>query len=76
MRRSERQPGCAATIEGRPRLSLDLGHEWISNALAGTALHAVHAVVPVCRAEPGIRTYLDLPLAAGRAAPDLLRADP
>jgi len=59
-------PGCAATIEGRPRLCVDLGHEWISNALAGTALHAVHAVVPVCRAEPGIRSFLDLPLITGR----------
>jgi hypothetical protein len=59
-------PGCAATIEGRPRLSIDLAHEWVSNALAATALHAVHAVAPVCRAEPGIRTFLDLPLITGR----------
>jgi hypothetical protein len=27
----------------------------------------------VCRAEPGVRTYLDLPLVAGRAATRLLR---
>ena len=37
-----------------------------SIALAATALHAVHAVVPVCRAEPEIRTFLDLPLITGR----------
>jgi hypothetical protein len=27
----------------------------------------------VCDAGPGIKTYLDLPLIAGRAAPDLAR---
>ena len=61
-------PGCKVEIEGRPRLLLDLGEEWISNALAATAMHAVHAVPHVCRAEPGIRTFLDLPLIVGRHA--------
>ena len=32
----------------------------------GTAMHAVHAVVPVCAAEPGVRTFLDLPMITGR----------
>ena len=27
----------------------------------GTAMHAVHAIAPACAAEPGIRTFLDLP---------------
>lgn len=62
------EPGCSVSIEGRPRLHLDLGEGWISNALAGTAMHAVHAVPHVCRAAPGIRTLLDLPLIAGRHA--------
>ena len=61
-------PGCRVEIEGRPRLAIDLGEGWISNALAATAMHAVHAVPHVCRAEPGIRTFLDLPLIAGRHA--------
>jgi 4-hydroxy-tetrahydrodipicolinate reductase len=61
-------PGCKVQIEGRPRLLLDLGDGWISNALAATAMHAVHAVPHVCRAEPGIRTFLDLPLIVGRHA--------
>ncbi len=61
-------PGCKVEIEGRPRLLLDLGDAWISNALAATAMHAVHAVPHVCRAEPGIRTFLDLPLIVGRHA--------
>jgi hypothetical protein len=29
----------------------------------------VNAIPYVCRAEPGIKTYLDLPLLAGRAQP-------
>jgi hypothetical protein len=36
-------------------------------------MHCVNAIPYVCRAEPGLRTYLDLPLVAGRAAPDLHR---
>ena len=31
-----------------------------------TAMHCVNAIPYVCAAEPGIRTYLDLPLIAGR----------
>jgi 4-hydroxy-tetrahydrodipicolinate reductase len=61
-------PGCRVEIEGRPRMCFDLGEGWISNALAATAMHAVHAVPHVCRAEPGIRTFLDLPLIVGRHA--------
>jgi hypothetical protein len=34
-------------------------------------MHCVNAIPYVVRAEPGIRTYLDLPLLAGRAARDL-----
>lgn len=39
--------------------------------IVATAIHCVSAIPYVCRAEPGIRTYLDLPLVAGRAAPAL-----
>ncbi|HLM63406.1 MAG TPA: hypothetical protein VK306_03835 [Acidimicrobiales bacterium] len=39
--------------------------------IVATANHCVSAVPYVCRAEPGIATYLDLPLIAGRAAPSL-----
>jgi hypothetical protein len=42
--------------------------------LVSTANHCVSAIPYVCRAEPGIKTYLDLPLIAGRAAPELGRA--
>jgi hypothetical protein len=36
-----------------------------------TANHCINAIPDVCAAEPGIKTYLDLPLFAGRPAPGL-----
>jgi hypothetical protein len=36
-------------------------------------MHCVNAVPYVCEAAPGIRTFLDLPLVAGRAAPQFGR---
>jgi hypothetical protein len=39
--------------------------------IVATANHGVSAIPYVCRADPGIKTYLDLPLVAGRAAPEL-----
>ena len=39
--------------------------------VVATANHCVSAIPAVCRAEPGIKTYLDLPFIAGRAAPEL-----
>jgi hypothetical protein len=44
-----------------------------SPGIVATGTHCVSAIPYVCRAEPGIRTYLDLPLVTGRAAPALLR---
>ena len=41
--------------------------------IVATALHCVNAVPYVCAAEPGVRTYLDLPPVAGRAAAHLRR---
>ncbi len=41
--------------------------------IVATANHCVSAIPYACRAEPGIKTYLDLPLVAGRAAPGLHR---
>ncbi len=37
--------------------------------MVATAIHCVSAIPYVCAAEAGIKTYLDLPLVAGRAAP-------
>jgi hypothetical protein len=33
-----------------------------------TAQQAVNAVVPLCAAAPGVRSFLDLPLIRGRSA--------
>jgi hypothetical protein len=38
-----------------------------NEGLLATAMHCVNAVPYVVDAEPGIRTYLDLPLMPGRA---------
>jgi 2,4-diaminopentanoate dehydrogenase len=46
-----------------------------NRGIVATAMHCVNSVPYVCRAEPGIRTYLDLPLIAGRAAPELRGRD-
>ena len=35
--------------------------------IVATAMHCVNAVPYVCAAEPGLRTYLEMPLVAGRA---------
>ena len=58
-------------LEGTPSMVLDSriavhGEDDTEQGCLGTAMHAVHAVVPVCAAEPGIRTFLDLPLITGR----------
>jgi len=41
--------------------------------VVATANHCVNAIPDVCAADPGIKTYLDLPLFAGRPAPGLAR---
>jgi 2,4-diaminopentanoate dehydrogenase len=41
--------------------------------IVATAMHCVNSIPYVCAAPPGIRTYVDLPLIAGRAHPDLAR---
>jgi 2,4-diaminopentanoate dehydrogenase len=42
--------------------------------IVATAMHCVNAIPYVCRAEPGLLTYLDLPPVAGRAALGLHRS--
>jgi hypothetical protein len=63
--------GWRVTVEGRPSMVLEArigvhGEEETDQACLGTAMHAVHAIAPVCAAPPGIRTFLDLPIIAGR----------
>jgi hypothetical protein len=47
------------------------GDGGIESGIVATAAHCVNSVPAVCAAEPGIATYLDLPLISGRAAPSL-----
>ena len=63
--------GWKVTVEGRPSMVLESriainGEDEADQGCLGTAMHAVHAVAPVCAAAPGIRTFLDLPIIAGR----------
>ncbi len=63
--------GWRVTVEGVPSMVLDAtiavhGEDDTQQGCLGTAMHAVHAIAPVCAAEPGIRTFLDLPMICGR----------
>jgi hypothetical protein len=65
-------PNCLTTFKKLHPESVQAG--LVRNpGIVATALHCVNAIPYVCRAEPGLRTYLDLPLVAGRAAPGLHR---
>jgi 2,4-diaminopentanoate dehydrogenase len=60
-------PSLLVTVAGLHPSSVAAG--LIRNpSVVATANHCVSAIPYVCQAEPGIRTYLDLPLIAGRAA--------
>lgn len=56
----------SVTVEGQPRLRLELGPRWINDGLLATGMHAVNAIPYVCDAEPGIKTLLDLPWILGQ----------
>lgn len=63
--------GWRVTVDGAPSMVLDSriavhGEDDTDQGCLGTAMHAVHAIVPVCAAAPGIRTFLDLPMITGR----------
>ena len=65
--------GWKVTVEGVPSMILESaiavhGEDENDQGCLGTAMHAVHAIAPVCAAEPGIRTFLDLPTIVGRHA--------
>jgi len=44
-----------------------------NRGIVATAMHCVNSVPYVCEAAPGLRTYLEMPLVAGRAAAPLRR---
>ena len=63
-------PSSHVTFHGWHPESIAAGLER-NPGIVATANHGVSAIPYVCRAAPGIKTYLDLPLIAGRAAPQL-----
>lgn len=65
-------PTIRTTFHGFHPESIEAGLER-NPGIVATAVHCVSAIPYVCRAEPGIKTYLDLPLVTGRAAPHLGR---
>lgn len=78
---SEREVEWTVTIEGTPSYQCKIstcasfdpndeecGRGGEEAAVIGTAVHAVNAIPYVCAAPPGIRTFLELPIIAGRAA--------
>jgi hypothetical protein len=66
-------PSVQVSFHGLHPESIEAGLRRNSGIVA-TATHCVSAIPATCAADPGIRTYLDLPLVAGRAAPDLIEA--
>jgi 2,4-diaminopentanoate dehydrogenase len=65
-------PSCLTTFQKLHPHSIEAGLER-NPGIVATAMNCVNAIPYVCAAEPGLQTYLDLPLVAGRAAPALHR---
>jgi hypothetical protein len=66
-------PPVKVTFHGLHPESIEAGLKRNPGVVA-TALHCVSAIPSVCRAEPGIRSYLELPPYGGKAAPHLAGA--
>lgn len=72
---SEKEVEWTVTVEGKPSVQAKVticesfdpdnpgfGRGGEEAAVIGTAIHAVNAIPFVCKAQPGIRTFLDLPI--------------
>lgn len=66
-------PNCKVTFHELHPESIEAGLER-NPGIVATAMHCVNAIPYVCAAEPGLLTYLEMPLVAGRAAPELGRS--
>jgi hypothetical protein len=66
-------PSAHVTFHGWHPETIEQGLER-NPGIVATAIHGVSAIPAVCEAAPGIKSYLDLPLVAGRAAPELSRS--
>ncbi|MEM7409810.1 MAG: dihydrodipicolinate reductase [Myxococcota bacterium] len=65
-------PGSLLTFKGWHPESIAAGLAR-NPGIVATAIHGVSAIPATCDATPGIKSYLDLPLVAGRAAPKYAR---
>jgi 2,4-diaminopentanoate dehydrogenase len=65
-------PGVFVTFKKLHPVSIEEGLRR-NPGIVATAMHLVNAVPYVCQAEPGLKTYLDMPLVSGRAARGLNR---
>ena len=63
-------PSFSTTFHGLHPENIEAAQER-NPGMVATAMHCVNAIPYVCAAEPGIKTYLELPLVASRAAPSL-----
>ena len=55
-------------ITGDPEMHVTLPHSWNRDVLGSTAAHAINAIPYVVAAGVGVKTFLDLPMIAGRGA--------
>jgi len=65
-------PDCRATIHGWHPTTVAAGLER-NPGIVVTAAHCVNSIPYVCAADPGILTFVNMPLVTGRAHPDLAR---
>jgi hypothetical protein len=65
-------PDCLVSFRKLHPDSIESGLER-NRGIVATAMHCVNAVPYVSDAEPGLRSYLEMPLVAGRAAPSFRR---
>jgi len=66
------QGNWSITISGNPAMEVHFDHGWNRNVLGSTGAHAINVVQylmdDLAANGPGIKTFLDLPLVAGRGA--------
>ena len=66
----------SVAIKGEPNIRINLAPDWVDGGLMSTAMHAVNAVPYVCDAEPGIKTFLDLPWIMGKGLVNVPKTKP
>jgi hypothetical protein len=65
-------PDCHVVIHGWQPVSVEAGL-MRNPGIVVTAAHCVNSIPYVCAADPGVLTFVDMPLVTGRAHPDLAK---